>query len=69
MTPMMVRGSVEVMDRDGVGVGGVWVCQNFSEDDFVISAGVVFFGEEDASVKGLDPEDGEELGAYGACAD
>ena len=62
--------SVEVDGfADDVGIGGVvGLPELVAEDDFVVSAGVVFFGQEDASVKRLDAEDGKEVGAYGACA-
>jgi hypothetical protein len=40
-----------------------------AENDFVVSAGVIFFREEDTSVEGLNAEDGEELRAYGTCHD
>ena len=72
MTPMMVCGSPSrLMDSaDDVGIGGVvGLPELVAENDFVVSAGVIFFGQEDASVKRFDAEDGEEVGAYGACAD
>jgi hypothetical protein len=40
-----------------------------AEDDFVVSAGVIFFGQEDASVQRLYAEDGKKVRAYGACPD
>ena len=47
---------------DGAGIGGVVGLPEFvTEDDFVVLAGVVFFGTEDASVDGFDSEDGEEV--------
>jgi hypothetical protein len=55
---------------DGVGIGGVvGLPELVAEDDFVVSAGVIFFGEENSSVEGLNAEDGEELRADGACCD
>ncbi len=66
-----MRLSVEVDgSSDGVGIGGVvGLPELVAENDFVISAGAIFFGQEDASVERLDAEDGEEIRAYGACAD
>jgi hypothetical protein len=48
---------------DCLGVGGVvGLPELVAEDDLVILPGVIFFGEEDASVKRFDAEDGEEFG-------
>src|SRR5258705_364699 len=66
-----VRLSVEVDGfADGVGIGSiVGLPELVAENDFVVFAGVIFFGQEDPSVKRLDPENGKKLRAYWACHD